>query len=78
MIVANPPYGQRLSDRDSVHVLYEQMGKSYRPMTTWSKDIIPSDLNFEKYYCEQATKRRKLYNGSLRTDLFQYWGKKKR
>lgn len=78
VIVANPPYGQRLSDRDSVHVLYEQMGKIYRPMTTWSKYILTSDLNFEKYYGEQATKRRKLYNGSLRTDLFQYWGKKKR
>ena len=56
VIVANPPYGQRLSDRDSVHVLYEQMGKIYRPMTTWSKYILTSDLNFEKYYGEQQLK----------------------
>lgn len=76
VIVANPPYGQRLSDRDSVHVLYKQMGEVYRPLTTWSKYILTSDLSFEKYYGQNATKKRKLYNGSLRTDLFQYWGKR--
>ena len=45
---------------------------------TWSKYILTADLEFEKYYGAPATKRRKLYNGALRTDLFQYWGKKKR
>lgn len=78
VIVANPPYGERLSDHEAVHELYRQMGELYRPMTTWSKYILTADLEFEKYYGAQATKRRKLYNGALRTDLFQYWGKKKR
>lgn len=78
VIVANPPYGERLSDRQTVHELYRQMGQLYRPMTTWSKYILTADLEFEKYYGEPATKRRKLYNGALRTDLFQYWGHKKR
>lgn len=76
VIVANPPYGKRLSDQEHVHSLYKEMGEIYRPLTTWSKYILTSDLSFEKYYGERATKRRKLYNGSLRTDLFQYWGKK--
>lgn len=78
VIVANPPYGERLSDRQTVHQLYRQMGELYRPMTTWSKYILTADLEFEKYYGEPATKRRKLYNGALRTDLFQFWGHKKR
>lgn len=78
VIVANPPYGERLSDKETVHELYRQMGKLYRPMTTWSKYILTADLEFEKYYGASATKKRKLYNGALRTDLFQYWGKKKR
>lgn len=78
VIVANPPYGERLSDHEAVHELYRQMGDIYRPMTTWSKYILTADLEFEKYYGVPATKRRKLYNGALRTDLFQYWGKKKR
>lgn len=78
VIVANPPYGERLSDQESVRELYRQMGEIYRPMTTWSKYILTADLEFETYYGQKATKRRKLYNGALRTDLFQYWGKKKR
>ena len=76
VIVANPPYGERLSDHAAVHELYRQMGEIYRPLTTWSKYILTADLEFEKYYGAKATKRRKLYNGALRTDLFQFWGKK--
>lgn len=76
VIVANPPYGERLGDKETVHELYRQMGELYRPMTTWSKYILTADLEFERYYGVPATKRRKLYNGALRTDLFQYWGKK--
>lgn len=77
VIVANPPYGERLSDQTSVRQLYKQMGQVYQPLTTWSKYILTSDLEFETYYGQKASKRRKLYNGSLRTDLFQYWGKRK-
>lgn len=75
VIVANPPYGERLSDLSGVHQLYQQMGTVYRPLTSWSKYILTSDLKFETYYGEKATKRRKLYNGALRTDLFQFWAK---
>lgn len=77
VIVANPPYGERLSDQAAVRQLYKQMGQVYQPLTTWSKYILTSDLEFETYYGQKASKRRKLYNGSLRTDLFQYWGKRK-
>lgn len=77
VIVANPPYGERLSSRDEVHKLYRQMGEIYRPLETWGKYILTSDLKFEEWYGQKATKKRKLYNGSLRTDLFQYWGKRK-
>ena len=78
VIVANPPYGERLSDQETVREIYRQMGQLYRPLTTWSKYILTADLEFEKFYGQKATKRRKLYNGALRTDLFQYWGKKQR
>lgn len=78
VLVANPPYGERLGDEESVRQLYSEMGDVYRPMKTWSKYILTSDLEFEDFYGARATKKRKLYNGSLRTDLFQYWGKKER
>ena len=76
VLISNPPYGERLSDKEHVHQLYQQMGKLYQPLTSWSKYILTSDLQFEQFYGTKATKRRKLYNGSLRTDFFQYWGKK--
>lgn len=76
VILANPPYGERLGEEKEVHKLYKQMGQVYRPLKTWSKYIITSDLAFETFYGEKATKKRKLYNGALRTDLFQFWGER--
>lgn len=73
IIVANPPYGERLGDEELVIQLYTEMGEAFRPLTTWSKYILTSNLDFEKYYGDRATKKRKLYNGALRTDYFQYW-----
>lgn len=75
VIVANPPYGKRLNDQAMVRQLYAEMGQAFAPLTTWSKYILTSDMGFEKAYGSKATKRRKLYNGTIRTDLFQYWGK---
>ncbi|MCR1944323.1 THUMP domain-containing class I SAM-dependent RNA methyltransferase [Enterococcus gallinarum] len=74
VIVANPPYGERLGEEETVQRLYREMGEVFRPLKTWSKYILTSDLTFETHYGEKATKKRKLYNGALRTDFFQYWG----
>lgn len=76
VIVSNPPYGERMDDQESVERLYKEMGDVFRPLETWSKYIITSDLLFEEFYGQRATKKRKLYNGRLRTDYFQYWGKR--
>ncbi|MGO3625428.1 MAG: THUMP domain-containing class I SAM-dependent RNA methyltransferase [Leuconostoc mesenteroides] len=75
VLVTNPPYGERLGELEAARELYEQMGSVYRNLPSWSKYILTSDLEFEKSYGEKATKRRKLYNGALRVDYFQYWGK---
>lgn len=77
VIVSNPPYGERMDDQDYVENLYKQMGQTFKPLETWSKYIITSDLNFEEFYGQRATKKRKLYNGRLRTDYFQFWGKRR-
>ena len=77
VIVSNPPYGERMEGQDYVEKLYKEMGQVFRPLETWSKYIITSDLNFEEFYGQRATKKRKLYNGRLRTDYFQFWGKRK-
>lgn len=76
VIVSNPPYGERLNDKEEVERLYAEMGEVFRPLKTWSKYFLTSDLQFEQFYGEKATKKRKLYNGALRCDYFQYWGQR--
>ncbi|MBG9983217.1 class I SAM-dependent RNA methyltransferase [Aerococcaceae bacterium DSM 111020] len=73
ILISNPPYGDRMLSEEDVHDLYRQMGEIYQQMPTWSKYILSSDEQFETYYGEPATKRRKLYNGSLKVDYYQYW-----
>lgn len=77
IMVSNPPYGERLGDKEKANEIYRDIGNAFRPHETWSKYIITSDLDFEEHYGEKATKKRKLYNGYLRTDYFQFWGKRK-
>ncbi|KRM59281.1 hypothetical protein C5L31_000828 [Secundilactobacillus malefermentans] len=76
VMISNPPYGERMKDKESVELMYRQMGKVFKPLTSWSKYIITADLDFEQFYGDRATKKRKLYNGALRTDYFQFWGHK--
>ena len=78
VLVANPPYGDRLLSEEQAQNIYRQMGQTYEPLETWSKYILTSDLSFEEHYGKQAAKKRKLYNGAIRTDYFQFWGVRKR
>ncbi len=75
-IVTNPPYGERLSDQKSVEGLYREMGKVFAKLDTWSFYIITSHEEFEKFFGRRADKKRKLYNGMMRTDLYQFFGPK--
>lgn len=76
VLVANPPYGQRLGELEEAEGLYKQMGAVYSRLPYWSKYILTSDLSFEKVFGQKATKKRKLFNGQLRVDYFQFWAKK--
>ncbi|GBG97137.1 THUMP domain-containing class I SAM-dependent RNA methyltransferase [Lactococcus termiticola] len=76
VIISNPPYGERMGDEEAVIQLYKEMGETFAPIETWSKYILTSDLQFEGHYGQKATKKRKLYNGTLRTDLYMYFGKR--
>ena len=76
VIISNPPYGERLSDDAGVTKLYAEMGQVFAPLKTWSKFILTSDEDFESKYGSQADKKRKLYNGTLKVDLYQYFGQR--
>ncbi|MFC3927453.1 THUMP domain-containing class I SAM-dependent RNA methyltransferase [Streptococcus caprae] len=76
VVISNPPYGERLLDDKAVDVLYNEMGQTFAPLKTWSKFILTSDENFETKYGSIADKKRKLYNGTLKVDLYQYFGQR--
>lgn len=76
VIISNPPYGERLLDDKAVDILYNEMGQTFAPLKTWSKFILTSDEQFERKYGTQADKKRKLYNGTLKVDLYQFYGER--
>jgi len=76
VVIGNPPYGERMNEKDYVENLYRELGRALRPMDTWSVYIITSHPQFEKLYGSQATKKRKLYNGNIKTNFYQFWGKR--
>ena len=76
VIVGNPPYGERLGDKPAVEQMYREMGQAFAPLDTWSVYILTSHKGFELFFGEQATKKRKLFNGFIETDYYQYWGKR--
>ena len=73
-IVTNPPYGERLEDADTVKMLYKQLGYTFRKLKNWSYYLITSYEDFENEFGQEATRRRKLYNGMLKSNLYQYIG----
>ncbi|MBM7615961.1 THUMP domain-containing class I SAM-dependent RNA methyltransferase [Alkaliphilus hydrothermalis] len=73
-IVCNPPYGERLGEREEVEKLYRDMGKVFGKMDTWSHYIITSNPEFENLYGKKADRRRKLYNGRIECTYYQYYG----
>lgn len=75
-IVSNPPYGERLEDVDTVKMLYKKLGYTFRKLKDWSYYLITSYEDFEQEFGKDADKKRKLYNGMLKTNLYQYLGAK--
>ncbi len=75
-IITNPPYGERLMEKSETEDLYKRMGRHFKTFSTWSYYIITSCENFEKLFGRKADKRRKLYNGALKCDYYQFFGPK--
>ena len=76
VIVSNPPYGERIGEKETIEKVIRDFGQIMRDYPTWSVYMLSSMENFEELYGQKATKKRKLFNGFIRTDLYQYWGQK--
>ncbi len=75
-IITNPPYGERLEDKETLPALYRQIGESYRGLDSWSMFIITSYEDAQKYIGRKADRNRKIYNGMIKTYYYQYMGPK--
>lgn len=75
-IITNPPYGERLEEKEALKPLYAQIGAKYKALDNWSAFIITSYENAERDMGIKATKNRKIYNGMLKTYFYQFMGAK--
>ena len=71
-LVTNPPYGERLMEKREAEALYTAFGAAYAKTEHWRLYLLSSHTEFERAFGRPADKKRKLYNGTLRCDLFQY------
>lgn len=72
-VVTNPPYGERLMDRGEAEALYRAFGRSMDKLPdSWRVAVLSSHTEFERCYGRPAVKKRKLYNGMIKCDLFFY------
>jgi len=77
-IITNPPYGERLEEKEALPHLYKAMGESFGKLENWSYFFITSYEEAEKYFGRKADKNRKIYNGMIKTYLYEYYGPKPR
>ena len=72
-VVTNPPYGERIMERREAEELYRAFGKAWSKFPDeWKLFLLSSHTEFERTFGKQADKKRKLYNGMLKCDLFMY------
>ena len=78
-VVTNPPYGERLMEKQEAEDLYRDFGQAVRALPSgWRVSVLSSHTEFERTFGRTADKRRKLYNGMIKCDLFQYQNRPKR
>lgn len=75
-LITNPPYGERLEEKETLPALYKQIGEAYQRLDSWSMYLITSYEDAQRYIGKKADKNRKLYNGMLKTYYYQYLGPK--
>ena len=75
-IITNPPYGERLEDKDTLPPIYRDFGESFKKLDSWSAYMITSYEETERHFGRKADKNRKIYNGMLKTYFYQFLGPK--
>lgn len=75
-VLTNPPYGERLEEKEALPALYQTIGESFSQLSDWSMYLITSYEEAEKYIGRKADKNRKIYNGMIKSYFYQFMGPK--
>ena len=75
-IISNPPYGERIEEKENLPALYREIGERFAALDAWSMYLITSYEDAQKYIGRKADKNRKIYNGMLKTYFYQFMGPK--
>lgn len=73
-VITNPPYGERLEEKEALPTLYREIGEAYDRLDDWSMYLITGYEDAERYLGRKAAKNRKIYNGMLKTYFYQFMG----
>lgn len=73
-IITNPPYGERLEEKENLGSLYKTIGERFKQLDSWSLYMITSYENAEADMGKKADKNRKIYNGMMKTRFYQFMG----
>lgn len=75
-IITNPPYGERIEEKENLPALYREFGERVRVLDSWSAYLITAYEDAERYIGRKADKNRKIYNGMMKTYFYQFLGPK--
>ncbi|MGI6001927.1 MAG: THUMP domain-containing class I SAM-dependent RNA methyltransferase [Candidatus Merdisoma sp.] len=73
-VVTNPPYGERLEEKEALPALYREIGEAFERLDSWSMYLITGFEDAERYIGRRADRNRKIYNGMLKTYFYQFLG----
>ncbi len=76
ILITNPPYGERIGEDNDIQKIHKKLGQVFGKDKTWSSYIITSVESLEKDFGRKADRKRKLFNGDVRVDYYQYFGDK--
>ena len=75
-LITNPPYGERLEEKEKLPALYRELGERFAALDSWSMYLITAYENAQQDIGRKADKNRKIYNGMMKTYFYQYSGPK--
>ena len=77
-VITNPPYGERMEEKEDMPILYREIGEAFSHLDDWSEYIITAYEDAERYIGRKADKNRKIYNGMMKTYSISSWDRSRR